>query len=97
MKITIVTNGIPNESSEQAHFDPLMFMRKMKKTRISFDVICIIDNQFNTSKISVGEQIYLLKKEFKNVLNIHLIKKKKSGTIFKLKKFFFRIFTFYTY
>lgn len=97
MKITIVTNGIPNESSEQAHFDPLMFMRKMKKSQISFDVICIIDNQFNTSKISINEQINLLKKEFKNVLNIHLIRKKKSGTLLKLKKFFLRLFTFCPY
>lgn len=91
MIVTLLTHGIPNNHSEQASCDPYLFAKFFEKKGIKVNLVCIWEEQLNTSNKNKKFQIQDLKKKFKNILKIKILEIKKKTFFEKLLRFFLRI------
>ena len=51
MNVTLISDGIPNISSEQANNDPWIFLNEFKRRKIKVDYICLVNKDLNTSSL----------------------------------------------
>ena len=91
MNVTLISDGIPNISSEQANNDPWIFLNEFKKRKIKVDYICLVNKDLNTSSLKFKKLLNLFKSNFKNLNSIKIITYKKKNFIEKFKYFLLRV------
>lgn len=91
MNVTLISDGIPNISSEQANNDPWIFVNEFKRRGIKVDYICLVNRDLNTSSIKSKKLLETFKLKFKNLNSVKIISYKKKNIIEKIKYFFLRI------
>lgn len=85
MNVTLISDGIPNISSEQANNDPWIFLKEFKRRNVKIDYICLVNENLNTSSIKFEKLLKLLKSNFDNLSSVKIIKYQKKNYIDKLK------------
>jgi hypothetical protein len=93
MNVTLISDGVPNISSEQANNDPWIFVNEFKKRKIKVDYICLINKDINTSNIKNDKLLKLFKSKFKNLNSIEVINLESKEYLVKIKYFFLKLFT----
>ena len=91
MNVTLISDGIPNISSEQANNDPWIFSNEFKRRRIKVDYICLVNKDLNTSALKFQKLLNLFKSNFKNLNSIKIITYEKKNFIEKFKYFLLRV------
>ena len=91
MNVTLISDGIPNISSEQANNDPWIFVNELKRRRIQVDYICLVNKNLNTSSIKSKKLLESFKFKFKNLNSVKIIPYEKKNILEKFKYFFFRV------
>tara|TARA_B110000211_G_C13527144_1_gene313469 strand:+ start:116 stop:466 length:351 start_codon:yes stop_codon:yes gene_type:complete len=93
MNVTLISDGVPNISSEQANNDPWIFIEEFKRRKFKVDYICLINKDINTSNIKNDKLLKFFKSKFKNLDSIKVINLESKGYLVKIKYFFMRLFT----
>ena len=90
MNVTLISDGIPNISSEQANNDPWIFVNEFKRRRIKVDYICLVNKDLNTSSIKSKKLLETFKLKFKNLNSVKTISYGKKNILEKFTYFFFK-------
>ena len=91
MCVTIISQGIPNVTSEQANNDPWIFIKELNRRKIKVDYICLLNEDINTSSIKSKKLLEKFKNNFKNLNSVRVINFKRKGSLKKIKYFFMRL------
>ena len=95
MCVTIISQGIPNVTSEQANNDPWIFIKELNRRKIKVDYICLLNEDINTSSIKSKKLLEKFKNNFKNLNSVRVINFKRKGSLKKIKYFFLEAFLYF--